>query len=176
MSGKIHISLLLVLLASTTVFGCWGGRRRGSSSTSVADMRKKIAQKAESYVGSTRWCYSCSSGHGANTDKCNYFVYDVGREAGAKMPVRTFSWRGGPVGAGRGGWGTASSLDYWTRVSSPQRGDIVSAHSRGTYHVGIYVAYRTTVSANSHNVGKNCWPWGSYQSDYADHVYWRYTG
>ena len=133
------------------------------------EIRQKIAQKAEGYVGSTRWCYACSSGHGRNTNKCNYFVYDVGREAGAKMPVRSFGR--GPVGAGVGGWGTALSLSYWSRVLTPQRGDIVSAHDGGTYHMGIYVAYHTTVSANSRNVGKNSWPRG-----YSGIVYWRYTG
>ncbi len=107
-----------------------------------------------------------------NTNKCNYFVYDVGLEAGAKMPTR--SWWRGPVGAGAGGWGKASSLSYWTRVSSPQRGDIVAAHLNGVYHVGIYVARRTTVSANSKDVGRKSWPFGG--QGYSDIVYWRYTG
>ena len=87
------------------------------------------------------------------------------------MPTR--SWWRGPVGAGEGGWGEASSLSYWTRVSSPQRGDIVAAHRGGTYHVGIYVARDRTVSANSKDVGRKSWPFGGQGSDI---VYWRYTG
>jgi hypothetical protein len=89
------------------------------------------------------------------------------------MPVRTFSLSGGPVGAGVGGWGTASLLNYWTRVSSPQRGDIVSAHQNNVYHMGIYVSYRTTVSANNVDVGRKNWP---YSGGYSGIVYWRYTG
>ena len=115
----------------------------------------------------TRWCFACPSGHGRNTNKCNYLVEDVWREAGAKISVHTFSLRGGPVGVGIGWWGTASLLSYWSRVSSPQRGDIVSAHRRGTYHMGIYFARCRAASANDQNVGRNSWPWGAAYPGYS---------
>ena len=93
------------------------------------------------------------------------------------MPIRRrFGFDRGPVGAGQEGWGTASSLDYWTRVSSPGRGDIVSARATTgdrAYHVGIYVAHGTTVSANNIDVGRKNWPFGG---GYEGIVYWRYTG
>lgn len=149
---------------------CCGGGSGGSQSIS-----EKIAQKAESYVGSTYWSYASSCCHGANTNKCNYFVYDVGRAAGAKMPTR--SWWRGPIGAGVGGWGTSNNVDYWYRVTSPQRGDVVAAHyPNGVYHMGIYVAYHTTVSANSNNIGRNEWPFGTKSKAGLNKVYWRYQG
>ena len=139
-------------------------------------MRENIATMAKKYVGSTHWCYACPSGHGRNTNKCNYFVYDIGLKAGAKMPRRLFLTRGGPVGAGEGGWGKASTLSYWERVSSPQPGDVVAAHnSNNVYHVGIYVGNDETVSANSDNVGRKDWPFGT-KWDASGIVYWRYTG
>jgi cell wall-associated NlpC family hydrolase len=124
-------------------------------------------------VGSTHWSYASSCCHGSNTNKCNYFVYDVGREAGAKMPTR--SWGRGPIGAGDGGWGKASSLSYWSKVSTPQAGDIVAALNinANAYHVGIYVGTNTAVSANNVDVGKNP---KMFSDEYQNLVYWRYQG
>ena len=89
------------------------------------------------------------------------------------MPTR--SLRRGPIGAGVGGWGTSSKVDYWKRVTSAQRGDVVAAHnSDNVYHVGIYVSHQTTVSANGDNIGRNEWPFGNYGG--LNVVYWRYEG
>ena len=173
---KVHVCELLFIafLTSASFFG-WVFGSRQCSADNIAAVREKIATVAKKYVGSTHWCYACPSGHGRNTNKCNYFVYDIGLEAGAKMPKRVFSLRGGPVGASEGGWGKASSLSYWKRVSSPQPGDIVAAHKNNIYHVGIYVGNGETVSANSVNVGRNDWPYCPYPK-YYDILYWRYTG
>ncbi|XP_028516476.1 uncharacterized protein LOC110244474 [Exaiptasia diaphana] len=104
----IIILLIAILLLAPAVDGWF------SSTPSASSIRKKIVEVANSKVGSTHWSYASSCCHGTNTNKCNYFVYDVGIEAGAKMPTRSF-FRG-PVGAGEGGWGNASSLDHWYRV------------------------------------------------------------
>lgn len=66
---------------------------------------------------------------------------------------------GVPIGAGVGGWGTLTTLNYWkcVTVNSPERGDIVAAHylnSGGIYHVGIHVSPDTMVSANSVDMAK----------------------
>lgn len=91
------------------------------------------------------------------------------------MPTRSL-WRG-PIGAGVGGWGTLNKVDYWYRVTSPQRGDVVAARYRNNvYHMGIYVAHKTTVSANSDNIGRNEWPFGTGGREGLDIVYWRYQG
>ena len=138
-------------------------------------MREKIAQVALSKVGSTHWSFESSSGHGPNTYKCNYFIYDVGNEAGAKMPTGpTFP---GPIGAGDGGWGDSSAnLPKWSVVQSPQRGDVVGAHNeRGIFHAGIYVGGSKTVSANAKDVGHTSWPFGKEgKTKGFNHVYRRY--
>ncbi|XP_020905002.1 uncharacterized protein LOC110243258 [Exaiptasia diaphana] len=160
------VKLVTILLVAILLLGpAW-------SKASVSSIRSKIAQVANNKVGSTHWSYASSCCHGANTNKCNYFVYDVGKEAGAKMPTRYFGF-GGPVGAGAGGWGKASSLNYWSKVSSRQAGDIVAGHKSGTYHVGIYVGSNMVVSANSQNIGKNA---NMFTQGYQDLVYWRYQG
>lgn len=88
------------------------------------------------------------------------------------MPTRPWYTRGGPVGAGAGGWGQASSLSYWYRVSFLQPGDIIAGITpSGAYHVGIFVGSGMVVSANFKDVGKN-----SNMLSYRNRVYWRYKG
>lgn len=88
---------------------------------------------------------------------------------------------GVPIEAGAGGWGTLSTLNYWKRVAvdSPERGDIVAAHyldSGGIYHVGIYVSPDTMVSANSVDIAKGTWPFGTGNDEGDQIVIWRYCG
>lgn len=167
-----RLVILVSLCLGVTVFCCGSGSAGSGCSQSISE---KIAQTAERYVGSTHWSYASGCCHGPNTNKCNYFVYDVGREAGANMPTRSF-FRG-PIGAGTGGWGTSSKVDYWKRVTSPQRGDVVAAHYPfDAYHMGIYVGPKTTVSANSHDIGRNEWPFGTGKRRGVNIVYWRYKG
>jgi cell wall-associated NlpC family hydrolase len=95
------------------------------------------------------------------------------------MPTRKFLWFDrGPVGAGEEGWGKASSLSYWKRLSNSRAepGDIVAAHSNNVYHVGIIVGHHETVhmSSRADEVVKNSWPYG--YSSYTGVVYWRYEG
>lgn len=76
-----------------------------------------------------------------------------------------------PVGAGKEGWGKAAKLDYWSRVTSPQAGDIVAGHHNNLYHVGIYNDSQSIVSANTYNIGSN-----DKMFNYQNLVYWRYQG
>ena len=151
-----------------------------TNATTADEIRERIAKVAESIVGSKHWAYAANSGHGKNTYKCNYFVYDIGRMSGATMPIRTGLLGGnkGPVGAGKGGWGDPKAkLKCWKKVDTPQRGDIVAARNDpgGAYHVGIYVGSSTTVSANSKDIGKNAWPFGEGRFKGKNIVYWRYN-
>ena len=140
------------------------------NATKTAEIREKIAKAAEGKVGSKDWAKDADCGPGKGKYKCNYFVYDVGHEAGATMPKRGL-FRG-PVGATASGWGdTKAKLKCWTKVCTPQRGDIVAACG----HVGIYVGPSTTVSANAKDVGKNAWPFGEGRFKGKNVVYWRYT-
>lgn len=58
----------------------------GSDTSEAA--RKKIATIARKYNGSTAWAYAKRKDNfPANTNKCNKFVYDVTKEAGAPAVV-----------------------------------------------------------------------------------------
>lgn len=58
------------------------------NATRAQRTREKIAHIAESYNGSTDWAYAVRKGAFAcNTNKCNAFVGDVTKEAGAPASV-----------------------------------------------------------------------------------------
>lgn len=113
-----------------------------------------IARTARSYVGSKAWRYDTAKGDfGANTNKCNQFVYDVMVAAGVNPPpsVSKYIFFSRPPTAGE--WADASlKIDGWAVVSTPQPGDVVAeAHnySDATGHCGVVTGPNLTASASS---------------------------
>jgi len=120
----------------------------------MADMAPAIVRVATSKVGKKDWLYETAKGDfGANTNKCNLFVYDVMVEAGLnpKPTVpRYVLWTRPPTA---GEWATPSvAIAGWEVVTDPKPGDVVAeAHnySDATGHVGVVVGDKLSVSASS---------------------------
>ncbi|KAK2163371.1 hypothetical protein NP493_1466g00019 [Ridgeia piscesae] len=109
-----------------------------------------------------------------NTYKCNIFVADIIKAAGAKAPHRHW-WKWSPIAAAE--WGNSKSsvledANCWTLVSSTtdaKRGDVIS----DGHHVGIVTGKSLTTSASSieHQVVTNDWGFRDSQNP----TIWRYT-
>lgn len=135
-----------------------------------------IVNEARQHIGSTKWSYASSYGTGANTNKCNQFVYDVLDAAGADPPSRHW-WTYSPIGAGE--WGNPSS-SYLTGAScwntcggSWQSGDVIS----DSVHVGIITGWHLTTSAAYSEVVENDWGFRSSGSGAQSSITacWRYN-
>jgi len=113
---------------------------------------EEIAQQAEANEGSTEWAKDQekkSPGVGKfpkNSWKCNLFVYDMLYNAGANPPKtkdvkNDCYW---PLTAS--GW--TGSVSGFTKVSTQERGDIVSSGS----HVGVAIGAKTIICAGEEDV------------------------
>jgi len=111
---------------------------------------KTAVEIARSLVNDDRWSYSKKRGIYCKGDwKCNIFVYEVLRAAGAKIPL---------IG-GMLGWATDGKYGYppsaydwenenikingWAITKHPKPGDVVSTGE----HVGIYIGNGKMISA-----------------------------
>ncbi|ELT93999.1 hypothetical protein CAPTEDRAFT_197771 [Capitella teleta] len=129
---------------------------------------------ADKHVGSTNWAKDAKRGQlKAGDFKCSQFVAEVVKEAGGNVPQRTFlGVKTGPIGAGE--WSNKNSTylnndKCWTRVTSPQPGDVAGGHG----HVGIVTGPSMTTSAAKSEVVKNDWGFGS--GDRKAEAFWRNT-
>lgn len=121
------------------------------------------------HIGSTEWAYTADRPPGANTNKCNQYVYEALNEAGAAVPMmqrRRFGIRRPDHPPLAGQWADSSvSISGWEVVSTPQPGDIAAEaieYSDASGHVGIVSTVNedgtgTTISATSDSVVENDW-------------------
>jgi hypothetical protein len=114
-----------------------------------------LVTTVNNFVGSRQWTNDArrearNTVFEPGTDKCNLFVYEmldlfrkkVGRDYGTPEAVtnperrRRLLFPGGPITADV--WATAETLPGWTRVSTPEPGDVVAHWDGGEQgHVGI---------------------------------------
>ena len=120
----------------------------------MADMIPAIIRVASRKVGKNDWLYATAKDDfGANTNKCNQFVYDVMVEAGLvpKPTVPKYVLWTRPPTAGE--WATPSvAIAGWVVVTDPKPGDVVAeAHNYAdaTGHVGIVIGEKMTASASA---------------------------
>ncbi len=65
-----------------------GKSQAGAPPKENADIRRRITDTALKYNGNTDWAYAKQKGDfPRNSNKCNQFVYDVTKEAGAEATV-----------------------------------------------------------------------------------------
>ena len=159
---------------------------KGEQQQSMGD---KIANVAKSKVGSHDWDYDKEKDNfDKNTNKCNKFVYDVLKEAGASpgtpntsLVKKILGMQGYPPVAQQ--WADPNySIPNWRVLQpgeSPQPGDVVAQkinYSDATGHVGIVVGNGQTVSQWSEPqeiVGQN--DWGFRPEQQGQVVYRRYV-
>lgn len=110
----------------------------------IKDLRQEIARVAKKYDGSTDWAYGKRKDNfPAQTDKCNKFVYDVTKEAGAKALVRGSDGKLRPPLAGE--WADPKvDIPNWEVLPPtelPKPGDVAAyqlpGHATYTGHSGI---------------------------------------
>lgn len=112
----------------------------------IRETRSRIAIIARKYNGSTAWGYrKRKDDFGPNTNKCNKFVYDVTKEAGALALVIGSDGKPRPPLAGE--WADSHvSIPGWRVLDpneSPQPGDVAAwphRYSDATGHSGIVVS------------------------------------
>ena len=163
----------------------------------ISDKSLKIGNIAEYYanIGSTGWNYEVSRGnYPSNTNKCNIFVYDVARKAGAspgqpnvinprssRLPFirRKF----GPPFAGQ--WADPSfQIANWRVLSpneTPKRGDVAAYQfpfADASGHVAIVVSGGATIgtSATQGRIAKSRFGFDSTLSHGQPITYRRYVG
>ncbi|NHA03474.1 CHAP domain-containing protein [Mucilaginibacter sp. HC2] len=148
---------------------------------SVQDIRNNIVRIAENYEGSTAWGYYVAKGNfPARCNKCNLYVYDVLKKAGAnpglphvngKFPSTAADWANPFV-----------KIPGWivlTSKQAPMLGDIVAVqenYSDATGHVGIVIGPNLTSSFSSYTqqVTENDWGFRSDNGGWP--VFRRYVG
>lgn len=148
---------------------------------SVQDIRNNIVRIAENYEGSTAWGYYVAKGNfPARCNKCNLYVYDVLKKAGAnpglphvngKFPSTAADWANPFV-----------KIPGWivlTSKQAPMPGDIVAVqenYSDATGHVGIVIGPNLTSSFSSYTqqVTENDWGFRSDNGGWP--VFRRYVG
>lgn len=179
----------------------WDGARNGLISASLnhvahgirqeINRRALIAKIAKKYENSKEWAKNVSKDNfGAGTYKCNKFVYDVLKEAGASPGTPN----GNRLARLFGGEGTSpptasqwADPDYdipdWNLVDSPQAGDVVSVRGDfvgATGHVGIMIGPSQSIGANSTTVRISNFGHSSYSlTNYPNnkgYIYRRYNG
>lgn len=113
----------------------------------IRETWQRIAQIARKYNGSSDWAYSKRKDNfPANTDKCNKYVYDVTKEAGAEALTKGSNDKMRPPLAGE--WADPSvSIQNWRVLAPgerPQLGDVAAyplpGHATYTGHSGIVTA------------------------------------
>lgn len=130
-----------------------------------------IARTAERHEGSTDWAYDKKKDDfPAGTYKCNKFVYDVLKEAGATAPKKG-RW---PLQAAD--WAdrnrTIRDWDYLGTNVTWRRGDVIAkarASANATGHCGIAVSRDEVMAAGTNNVSQGAHGLG-------DGAVRRYTG
>lgn len=152
---------------------------------------QKIADLAKSKVDSHDWDYDKEKDNfDAGTNKCNKFVYDILKAAGASPGTpngnavkKFFGGQGSPPTASQ--WADPNyKIPNWEVLKpgeSPQPGDVVAqkiSYSDATGHVGIVVGGGQTVSQLStptEIVGQNDWGFrtGSAEQGRVDQVVYR---
>jgi hypothetical protein len=120
-----------------------GSRGRDGQGASQST-RDRIAEIAKKYNGSTDWAYAKQKGNFArNTNKCNKYVYDVTKEAGAEASVTGSDGKQRPPLAGE--WADPNTkIANWRVVGQneeSQPGDVAAyklpGHASYTGHSGI---------------------------------------
>ena len=110
----------------------------------IDETRSRIAATARKYRGSTAWAFDKrKDGFGPNTNKCNKFVYDVTKEAGAPATVTGSDGKPRPPLAAE--WADPRvSIPGWRILGpneQPQPGDVAAyklpGHVTYTGHSGI---------------------------------------
>ena len=99
-----------------------------------SDIRHKIAETARKYDGSTDWAFAKQKGNFArNTNKCNQYVYDVTKEAGAEATVIGSDGKPRPPLAAE--WADPNTkIANWTVLGgkeNPQPGDVAAYKQHG---------------------------------------------
>jgi RHS repeat-associated protein len=161
------------------------GATAAKQQSTNAQVRANIAAAALSYDGSSDWATDArKDDFGPGSNKCNKFVYDVTKEAGATAQVKADNGNTRPPLAGE--WANPKTeIKNWRVLKpeeAPQPGD-VAAYKIGqgntpnaTGHSGIVVGgpngTTRTISAHSSFVG----PPSDQFLNRQDTVYRRYTG
>ena len=133
-------------------------------------IRKHIAEIAFNYIKSSDWALYAEKGDfGEGKWKCNLFVYDILKQAGASpgLPNEANSIKDflgyGPYPPTAGQWADPNfQIPEWRILSPaelPQAGDVVAeAHpeyTNATGHCGIVYEYGSTVSAGEYVILNN---------------------
>ena len=126
--------------------------------------RQRIADAARKHLGSTDWAFDKRKGNfPSGTNKCNKFVYDATREAGA--PAVVIGKDGRPRAPLAGEWADPKTAISGWRVlgpnETPQPGDVAAwphHYSDATGHSGIVVSvdqngHVTAIAAHDRVVG-----------------------
>ena len=83
-----HVSFPVTFLAALFSLAPTSLSQKSFCSESASSIGKAIADKAESYVGSTDWAYASKvKRFGANTYKCNIFVAEMIESAGGQFLI-----------------------------------------------------------------------------------------
>lgn len=150
----------------------------------IREARSRIAMIARKYNGSRAWAYARRKDtFGPNTNKCNKFVYDVTKEAGAPALVMGSDGKPRPPLAGE--WANPDiSIPGWRVLGpneSPEPGDVAAwphRYSDATGHSGIVVSVNQggrVIAMAAHSVSVA--PDDSFnRSTHTDVLYRRFTG
>jgi hypothetical protein len=150
----------------------------------IRETWQRIAQTARKYNGSSVWAYSKRKDNfPANTDKCNKYVYDVTKEAGAEARTKGSKGKMRPLLAGE--WANPSvSIPNWRVLAPaerPQPGDVAAyplpGHATCTGHSGIVTSVDAdgtvhAIAAHADVVG----PDDKFQSTNKRVLFRRYSG
>jgi len=156
------------------------GANQGGDQPGVQGIRNNIVRIAENNEGSTAWGYNVAKGNfPAGCNKCNLYVYDVLKKAGASPGLPHYNGTNPPTAAD---WANPFVvIPGWvvlTRNQPRLPGDVVAQqenHSDATGHMGIVIGPNLTssFSAITQQVTENDW---GFRSDNGWATFRRYVG
>jgi hypothetical protein len=145
--------------------------------------RQKIDQIARGYNNSKAWCFDCKKDNfGVGTNKCNKYVYDVTKEAGATGEITIKGTKRAPLAAE---WADKNTkIKNWRVLKdgeTPLPGDVAAYKLEGggasfSGHTGLMISNGSGGLTNISAHGDAVYPTPNQFESNPSTVYRRYTG
>ena len=145
--------------------------------------RKKIDQIARGYNNNKAWCFDCKKDNfGVGTNKCNKYVYDVTKEAGATGEITIKGTKRAPLAAE---WADKNTkIKNWRVLKdgeTPLPGDVAAYKLEGggasfSGHTGLMISNGSGGLTNISAHGDAVYPTPNQFESNPSTVYRRYTG
>ena len=145
--------------------------------------RQKIDQIARGYNNSKAWCFDCKKDNfGVGTNKCNKYVYDVTKEAGATGEITIKGTKRAPLAAE---WADKNTkIKNWRVLKdgeTPLPGDVAAYKLEGggasfSWHTGLMISNGSEGLTNISAHGDAVYPTPNQFESNPSTVYRRYTG